>query len=179
MRPSLAATTASMSAERTAAAARRGGKGARILGKTRAAEARTGLQVVLADAAVLPHAAGDHGDIGADLLAQVGELVDEGDAHGEIAVGGIFDELGGFDTGEGDRHVADGDRPVEPAQHLAGALGLGADDDPVGSAGNRSTADPSRRNSGLEAMSKARTGTAAGDLVHELARGADREPSIW
>jgi hypothetical protein len=33
-------------------------------------------------------------DIGADLLAQVGDLVDEGDLHREEGVAGIFDQLG-------------------------------------------------------------------------------------
>ena len=42
-----------------------------------------------------PMPRGDLLHVGADLLAEVGHLVDEGDLHREEGVGGIFDQLGG------------------------------------------------------------------------------------
>ena len=66
-----------------------------VLGEARAAEARAGMQEFGADAVVEADAAGDFLDIGADLLAQIGDLVDEGDLGREKRVRGIFDQLGG------------------------------------------------------------------------------------
>ena len=43
-----------------------------------------------------PDAAGDVMDVGADLLAEIGHLVDEGDLGGEEGVGRVFDQLGGL-----------------------------------------------------------------------------------
>ena len=55
------------------------------------------MQEFAADAAVEADAAGDVLDIGADRLAQIGDLVDEGDLGREKGVGRVFDQLGGFD----------------------------------------------------------------------------------
>src|SRR5262245_17468612 len=50
-----------------------------ILREAGAAEARTRVQELAADAAIEADAAGDVVHVGADLLADVGDLVDEGD----------------------------------------------------------------------------------------------------
>ena len=71
------------------------GKGERILRKAGAAIARPGMQKFRADALVEADAVRDVLDIGADLLAQIGDLVDEGDLGRQKGIGGIFDELGG------------------------------------------------------------------------------------
>ena len=67
----------------------------RILGKARAAEARAGMQEFRADAVVEPDAARDLLHVGANLLGQIGDLVDEGDLGGEERIGRVFDQLGG------------------------------------------------------------------------------------
>ena len=72
----------------------------RVLGKAGAAEAGAGMQEFRADAVVEPDAARDVLDVGADLLAEIGDLVDEGDLGGEEGVGGIFDQLGGAPAGD-------------------------------------------------------------------------------
>ena len=64
-----------------------------VLGKAGAAEARPGMQEFPADALVEADAARDILHIGADLFAQIGDLVDEGDLGGEEAVGRVFDQL--------------------------------------------------------------------------------------
>ena len=102
-----------------------------VLGKARAAEARTGVQELRADAAVETHAARDLLHVGADLLAEIGHLVDEGDLGGEKRVGRVFDQLGGAPAGEHDRRLVDEQRPVELAHHPARPLVLGADHDAV------------------------------------------------
>ena len=75
----------------------------RVLGEAGAAIARAGMQELLADAAVQTHALGDLLHVGADALAQVGHLVDEGDLGREEGVGRVLDQLGGLERGEQDR----------------------------------------------------------------------------
>ena len=53
--------------------------------------------------AVEPNAARDVVDVGADALAEVGNLVDERHLGGEERVGGVFDQFRGFEIGEQDR----------------------------------------------------------------------------
>ena len=89
------------------------------------------MEELAADPAVEPDAAGDVVDVGADLLAEIGDLVDEGDLGREEAVGGVLDQLGGPDAGEDDRRLDQEERPVELAHHLAGPLAAGADHHPV------------------------------------------------
>ena len=57
--------------------------------------------------------------VGADLVAQVGDLVDVGDLHRQEGVGGILDELGGLEAGEQDRRLDQEQRPIELAHDLA------------------------------------------------------------
>ena len=63
------------------------------------------MQELRADAIVEPDAARDLLHVGADFLAQIGDLVDEGDLGREEGVGGIFDQLGGAPVGEQDRRA--------------------------------------------------------------------------
>ena len=70
-------------------------------------------------------------DVGADLLADVGDLVDEGDLGREEGVRGELDHLGGGDVGA---HDLAAERPVERCDLVGGPLvaGVGADHHPVG-----------------------------------------------
>ena len=61
-------------------------EGGDVLREAAAAVADSGLQELRADAGVEAHAARDLGDVGADLLADVGDLVDEGDLGGQEGV---------------------------------------------------------------------------------------------
>ncbi len=91
-----------------------------------------GVQEFAADAVVQPHAARHFVDVGADLLAQIGDLVDEGDLGGEEGVGGVFDKLGGAPVDIEDRRRVEIKRPIELRDHGARAHVVGADDDAVG-----------------------------------------------
>jgi hypothetical protein len=53
------------------------------------------MQELVADALVHADPLGHLLDVGAELFAEVGDLVDEGDLHGEEGVGGVLDQLGG------------------------------------------------------------------------------------
>jgi hypothetical protein len=68
----------------------------------------------------------------ADLLAQVGDLVDEGDLGGEEGVGGVLGQLGAAPRGEQDRCAVEEQRTVDFGQHLARPFVVGADNDAVG-----------------------------------------------
>src|SRR3712207_7386889 len=50
---------------------------------------------------------------GADLLAQLRDLVDEGDLGREKSVGGILGKFGGAPGGDKDRRLVEVKRPVE------------------------------------------------------------------
>ncbi len=85
-----------------------------------------------ADAVVHPDPAADVLHVGADLLAQVGHLVDEGDLGREEGIGGVLDQLRAAAAGEQDRRFVEEQRPIDLAHDLAAEFVLGADDDPVG-----------------------------------------------
>ena len=85
-----------------------------------------------ADAVVEADAARHVLHVGADLLAQVRHLVDEGDLDRQEGVGGVLDQLGRAPLGEQHRRLVEEERPVELAHHFAGFLAIGADDDAVG-----------------------------------------------
>ena len=72
----------------------------RVLGEAGAAIAGAGMEEFGADPVVEADAARHVLDVGADRLAQIGHLVDEGDLGGEEGVGGIFDQLGGAPAGD-------------------------------------------------------------------------------
>ena len=71
------------------------------------------MQELRADAVVEADAARDLLHIGADALAEVGDLVDEGDLGGEERIGGVFDELGGAAAGVEDRRLVEVERAVD------------------------------------------------------------------
>ena len=102
-----------------------------VLGEAGAAVADPGAQEGGADPLVEAHPAGDLADVGADLLADVGDLVDEGDLGRQEGVGGELDHLGAGDVGVEDLAA---ERLVERRDRGSGLLvaGVGADHDPVG-----------------------------------------------
>ena len=80
------------------------------------------------DAVVERDAARDLQHVGADLLRQIGDLVDEGDLGGEENIGGIFGQFGGAPVGEQMR------RPVE----IERSVKLAHRKDPTGTRGSQS-----------------------------------------
>ena len=145
-----------------------------VLGEARAAVAGPGMQELAADAAVEADAARHVLHVGADLLAQIGDLVDEGDLGGEEAVGRVFGQLGGLERGEEDRRLDQVERAVELAHARRGRARLSA---PITTRSGRmksSIAEPSRRNSGLEATSNWPSGRRLAQDLGDLAAGADR-----
>ena len=100
-----------------------------VLREAGAAEADPGLQELRPDAVVEAHAAGDLDHVGAGLLADVGDLVDERDLRGQERVGGELDHLGALDVRAHDRRV---ERRVELGHRVARPVAVVADDDAVG-----------------------------------------------
>ena len=127
----------------------------RIFWKTRAPEAEAGVEEAWADSRVESHSAGHLGHIGADALADVGDLVDERDLRRQERVRGELDHLGGGDVGD-DALAAE--RGVERLKRSGGLLvaGIGADDDAIGV---HEVAD-------------------GGALLEELGAGDVREPGV-
>src|SRR6185312_4588514 len=103
-----------------------------VLGKTRAAIAGTWMQELVADASVSADRGSDFLDVGADRLAQIGDLVDEADLHGQEGVGGIFGELGRFTAHEHHRCVAQSERLVQALHQNFGAFLIAAHEHAVG-----------------------------------------------
>ena len=89
------------------------------------------MQEFRADPPVEPDTARDLVNVGADLLAQVRNLVDEGDLGRQEGVGGILDQFGCFPAREKDRGLDQVQGPVQFAHHVARARAAGADHDPV------------------------------------------------
>ena len=71
-------------------------------------------------------------NVGADLFTEIGDLVDKGDLGRQEGVAGVFDQLGGFQTGEHDRRFDQKQRAVKFAHDRARAFAVGADDHPIG-----------------------------------------------
>jgi hypothetical protein len=116
-------------------------------------------------------------DIAADLLAQIGELVDEGKSHCQIAIGGIFDELGRFEICEDQRCPFRRYRLIDLAQGLLGAIRFDAHDDTIGLEeiiDGRTLAQEFRIGSHVEFS----IGSERPDLLLELARRADRHSGL-
>ena len=61
------------------------------------------MQELTSDATVQPHSPGHVVNVGAHLLAEIGDLVDIGYLGGEKGVGGVFDELRGLAASEQNR----------------------------------------------------------------------------
>ena len=74
------------------------------------------------------HAVGDRAHVGADLLAHVGDLVDERDLGGQERVGGVLDHLG---RGHAGAHDVGVDAAVEGFDRRAVLVPEAADDDAV------------------------------------------------
>ena len=70
-------------------------------------------------------------DIGTGSFAQLRDLVDEGDAGGQEAVGGVLDPLRGLDVGDHDRHATGAEWRVDIEHDVGGALVAAADDQAV------------------------------------------------
>ena len=85
-----------------------------------------------ADAVVEADAARDLLDVGAHLLAEVGDFVDEGDLGRKECVGGVLYEFGGAPRGVENGRLIEAQRPVDIGQDVFGALVLGADHDAIG-----------------------------------------------
>ena len=106
-------------------------EGQRILGKARTAIARTRMQELRADAIVEADATRHILHIGAGALAQIRDLVDEGDLRRQKGVGGIFGELRRAARREENRRLVEIERAIDLAHHFARPLIFDADDDAV------------------------------------------------
>ena len=107
-------------------------QGGGVFGKAGAAVSGTGVKELRPDPLVEADAPGDLLDVGADLLAQVRHLVDEGDLRRQEGVGGVLDQFRSAPVGEEDRRLADEQGPVELGHHGAGAVVLHPHDDAIG-----------------------------------------------
>src|SRR5260370_892839 len=75
------------------------GRSPQVVGKVRAAVADARFQELRADASIQAHAVGDFLDVGAESLADAGDLVDEADLGGQKRVRGVLDHLGSANVG--------------------------------------------------------------------------------
>ena len=115
------------------------------------------MQELRPDSIVEPDAARDLLHVGADVLAQIRDFVDEGDLGGEERIGGVFDELGGAPLREQDRRLVEIERAINfgddflarsssvPMTMRSGCL-------------KSWMAAPSRRNSGFETTATSLSG---------------------
>ena len=103
-----------------------------VLREAGAAEPRSGVQKLVADPIVQPHALGNHLHIRTDPFADGGDFVDEGNLHRQEGVGRILDHLRGRDIGDDERCLEQEQRPVEVFHDRDGLLAVGADDHAVG-----------------------------------------------
>ena len=109
-----------------------------VLGEAGAAEADARLQELGADAVVQAHPLGHLDHVRARLLADVGDLVDEGDLRGQEGVGGELDHLGRRDVGADEvarrlaAELGAQERAVELDDRIPRPVVVVADDDPVG-----------------------------------------------
>ncbi len=90
------------------------------------------MQELAADAVVRADAARHFLHVGTDLLAEIGNFVDEGDLHREEGIARVLDELGRATRGEHHRRRIDEQRPIDLIHHFARAVIVGADDNAVG-----------------------------------------------
>ena len=103
------------------------------LGEARAAVARACIEKMSTDPSIETDILGDDLQVFVHLLAEIGNLVDEGDLHGEEGVARIFDQLGGLEVGEEHAGIVEFQRAGGSAKHLAGVVALDAADDAIGS----------------------------------------------
>ena len=103
-----------------------------VLGETRAAVARAGVEERMTDTRVAADALAHVVDVRADLFAQVGELVHQRDARGEHRVRRVLRHLGRRDVHEQHRIALPHERRIQLAQHRLGLGTVHADHDAVG-----------------------------------------------
>ena len=132
--------------------------GADVLGEAAAAVAGAGEEELEADALVVADAAADVVDVGAELLAQVGHLVDEADLGRQHGVGDVLGHLGTFGRHDQERPFGAQERAVQLVQHLRRPPGLRTPTTTRSGFMKSSMAAPSLRNSGLLATSIGRPG---------------------
>ena len=89
------------------------------------------MQELAADPVVQTHTLGDFLDIRTDVLAQIRDLVDEGDLHRQESVGRILDQFRGPPRSEHDRRLVEEERAVQLAHQRPGAVVIGTDDHTV------------------------------------------------
>ncbi len=70
-------------------------------------------------------------DVGAEVLRQIGQFVHEADFGGQHGVGGVLGELRRAHVHDDHAVAIMGEGLIQGSQQLRGALGVGADDDPV------------------------------------------------
>ena len=107
-------------------------KAAVSLGKQEPPKPGPACRKVPPDAAVEAHSLGNVLNVGAQPLAEVSDLVDEGNFGREEAVGGVLDELRRFERGEEHRRLDQEERSVKRLHDGLRPFGLDPDDDPVG-----------------------------------------------
>jgi hypothetical protein len=83
------------------------------------------------DAVVETDAVGHVLHVAANGLAKIGDLVDEGDLHGEKRIGGILDQLGRPPRREDQGRLVEIERAVDFGHDGARAFVIDADDDAV------------------------------------------------
>ena len=145
----------------------------RVLGKAGAAIAGAGMEKFGADALVHADAARDILHIGADLFAQVGDFVDEGDLGRQKRVGGVFDQFRAAPVDEIERRLVEVERTIDLAHHFAGARIADADDDAVGPleiVDRRAFAQKFR----IRTTANSAPGAGFGDDPLDLVAGSDR-----
>ncbi len=85
-----------------------------------------------ADAVVEPHAARDVLHIGTDLLAQIGDFVDERDLRREEGIRGVFDQLCRTPADIEDGSGVQVKRPLNLREHSTRTRIVSADDNAIG-----------------------------------------------
>jgi hypothetical protein len=90
------------------------------------------MQELAPDAVVERDAAGNILHVGAHLLGEIGDLVDEGDLRREEPVGRLFDQFRRAPVGEQDRRAVEIKRAVDFAHDFARERAIGADNNARG-----------------------------------------------
>jgi hypothetical protein len=107
------------------------GDGGGVLREAGAAEAGAGLEELRTDARVEADAAGDVLHVGAELLTEDGDLVDERDLRGQEAVRRVLDQLGRLDVRDDEGDLQRVERRVDLLHQLDRFVVGGADDHAV------------------------------------------------
>ena len=103
-----------------------------VFGEATSAVAATCVEKLVADAHVRANAFAYHIDIGADQLAEVGNVVHKRDASCEHGVSGIFSHLGGCNVHKNYAEIVEQERTIESLHDATSAFALDTDDNAVG-----------------------------------------------